>query len=675
MQIRFRLHDWHTIRRDILWTDKVRDLKEILGVPKDTEINFLYKGYFLDPEPDSENLDAGLQGIIFRNDPDIESGIPPNPWQDTSFILVSNGKIPQEYERAKWNSNGIYPRDVEPINDPLMDLVGPDRPPFTKDDYDKYRSLYMERLSDYYINAHGAVEYNFIFVPENITLILNTEFGSSVGTANSLNKSIRTHRRMMDDRTSTVSGLKITRTYNPGSIVPEHKLHLRGFWDPMGSGLIPKEVFDIVEDNPTLNYLEDYNKKYPDRCWDAKAAAESALTGMTKGGTEMKAETKAIYKRLFLKEQARGSYFGRCGAPEASNQINGNEPPKYLNGSEGSEHELREGDFWFNIYPNLRNEEVQLSKMLYWLSEFVGDKSVTVNCSFCRPVNYSLMEREMKNCLLYDSQIFKDTFLEDFQEKGGVKELTRERSFSSLDITKQAILSELERYETLNITLPTLSDYDIEKLISLAATRQDIYDYTDLLNCSYKDRARWCDKPPLKETLTEIRGLLHITGEKGNYKLNNSQDHKINELVNPTDKDEDEHIILKKLKMIENYYMEFLAKKASCDINILKLHSAYTYVSKINNLKSSASLRWSDLCQILLFMKLMRENQGTSLSSTGPLGAVALPEQTTEQEALEPVQQGTESAIGGGRRRGRRTKRKGSKKRKIRRSRRTRRRR
>ena len=73
MQIRFRLHDWHTIRRDILWTDKVRDLKEILGVPKDTEINFLYKGYFLDPEPDSENLDAGLQGIIFRNDPDIES--------------------------------------------------------------------------------------------------------------------------------------------------------------------------------------------------------------------------------------------------------------------------------------------------------------------------------------------------------------------------------------------------------------------------------------------------------------------------------------------------------------------------------------------------------------------------------------------------------------------------
>ena len=162
-QIKFNFHDGNFVRRDILPGDKASDLKEILGVPEDTKCNFLYAGYFIDPDPSSSELDTNLYHLIQ----------PPPDGPD--FILVSMGEIPHEYIQAKWRNFSRPPDGVKPLGYHTYPSSG-----FTKDDYNRYRSLVMEQISDYSILTHGRANNHFFFVPENITLNFVSEFGSSV---------------------------------------------------------------------------------------------------------------------------------------------------------------------------------------------------------------------------------------------------------------------------------------------------------------------------------------------------------------------------------------------------------------------------------------------------------------------------------------------------------------
>lgn len=566
MKVKFSFHDGNFVKRDILVNDKVTDLKEILGVPEDTECNFFYAGYFIDT--DSEGSDTLISRII-KN---------PSPYD---FIFVSKGKIPPEYIKAKYNYSGMPPEGVKPIR---IENISRQEMMFTKDDYNEYRKLYMDQISDYTILSHGVVETGeFIYVPKNITLIFKVELGSTIegkaltGVANS----IRTIRRQFSQETSSSSGSnKIRRIYKPGSIVLDHDLDLRGWWDPMGSGLIPKKVFEIVEgEGHIVRNLEDYNRDYPHRC---------------------------------IKE-------GSCDVSEGILQLNNTE---FIRKGEGDE--IREGEFWFNIYPlDGDRVNVKLGNILYWLSNFVGEENITVECSFCRPVDYEEMKKKMKECLIYDSQIFKGTFLEDFEEKG-IDELTRESSFSSLELTRQAILSELERYKSLNISLPVIKGYDIEKLITLN-TGSNVNDYIDFIILLLGDetQARIFDKQRAKE----LMDLFHIEKKVDKYILNGlPEDHEINRSLNDSrmfkerGRFNDKRILIL-LSKIENYYIQHLAKLTGDDINKLKLYTLYKYISNQDTLKMDPrayfddsgiipSFQWKEFCHILLFMKLMRENQG-----------------------------------------------------------------
>ena len=295
--------------------------------------------------------------------------------------------------------------------------------------------------------------------------------------------------------------------------------------------------------------------------------------------------------------QSRGEYFGRCNEMDGMVQLNNNEF-EYREGDQ----EVREGEFWFNIYPDAR-ESIKLSDMLVWLSKFVGDKNVTVLCNICRPIDYTEMKREMKKCLTYDSQIFEGTFLEGFQNKD-VIELTRESSFSSLDITKQAILSELERYKTLNMALPNIHDYDIKELITLT----DKYKYISFLH--YLINGVWVYEGDPEQ----LKNLLHITGTKGQYILNNlPEEHEINRLINQNNKNNfgrllSDEVMGTRVEKIKNYYIQEFASLPGCDINKLNLYVAHDHILKSQILEELKSFDYSTLCQILLFMKLMREN-------------------------------------------------------------------
>ena len=437
------------LKRDITRRDTVGDLRNILGVPEDTVITFLYKHNFLDPDDEGTKTTLLHKILDFfkkgDRDPNYMSG-----WgggvETASFIIVGGAHRPGffktttgefgipagetiEYKNIKYDINGneskymhfpMYPEQNKDLRD-TTEI-------FTLDDYSRQREIYMRRFHDYDITSHGSIKNSFFFVPENMTVIFNTELGVSLSTLtrdsnwSGLSDSVRTQRRLNELSYSEQSPREtIERIYGPGSIIPEHELQFRGWWDPMGSGLIPKEVFEIVDsfiDRHDLTIkLQDYNSKYDK--WHPLGRTESGLYKVEQA----------------IKELA---------------QYDIDEIP-YLNAQMVRFQGQREGTLWFNIYPVRSSVRPQdLSKILKWLSQKVGDTNITVNCSICRNLNsQSEFEDELKKCLDYDGEIFIDTFLEKLSGGSDIIELSRQGSFSSLKITKKKILSELERYETI----------------------------------------------------------------------------------------------------------------------------------------------------------------------------------------------------------------------------------
>ena len=648
----FMFEDMKILKRDITRRDKVKDLRSILGVPEDTEITFIYKNFFLDPD-DEDTKEAYLHQIIDyferSESPDYMS-VGGGMFKTDSFIFVQGAHKSTnfttdkgqtiEYKNIKYDRRGnptvggvtdydVSPRDWD-LRDQTMD--------FNLDDYKKKNRIYMEKYGDYSIMSHGTIKNSFFFVPENITVILNSELGENVGTSvddtkNGLADSVRTQRRLneLSFSSSTYRDTNhslIERIYEPGSIIPEHELEFRGWWDPMGSGLIPKEVYEIVDmmfASELEGKLNDYNSKYEE--WNPLRDDQRVQTAIER------LQNYDIEIEYMTDWDARG------------------------------EEKKRKGTLWFNIYPSLF-EGGTLSSLLYWLSNKVGEKNIKVYCHFCRNlISQSKFEDELKECLNYDKEIFRDTFLQGLSGESDILELSRQGSFSSLEIKKNNILSELERYKRLGIYIKMQErnpGYNIEKLITLNTLpdlKKHIHSHLVLL---------WKDKLGIKEDIPEIesiKDLLHIKKMNDKFILDdlpveNEINISINNLENyvypciiensQSDCEALETKIIEIIKNIADYYNE---KLAGGDINNLKLYRSYLNLVAVMEKTDEISIQ--GFCHILLFMKLMREMHEHGSLEPEPVSMM-----------VEPEQGDTGVSAGGGRRRKkkRKTKRKKSKK-------------
>ena len=467
----------------------------------------------------------------------------------------------------------------------------------------------MNSKIDYAIFSHGEIIKELFFVPDNITVVFGTGFGETLDGGNiSDYHGIREIWDMAFDKDGKVRDRNMTRivnssfrevgnkrVYEPGSIMPEHKLNYRGFWDAMTSGLLPiDEITDILEKSgdgkkdETMKLLESYKRNY------AESGEDRYI------GNNSRDNLKLVYDEL------KPGFSPTPTSPEVH------------------ETETQSSDFFFNIFPEMRAESPRpLSEVLKWLSTHVGGREVTVFMNICRslegyqmrdmpvynyhdtgihledehmyndnvPESFEEWEKELQNCIdKYDSGIFQGTFL---GEMGNFMELTRGTSFSSLRITRNEIVKALPIYRESLITLG-LSPEDIERLnLTSRDFRTSVFGYLST-------------PASIVDYYPKLATLLNITGDKEYYILDGlPKDHPINVHLNNVN-DSPRYGDISWYQVREEIQGYFTDKFLELDMPI-DLKTVISYY-KTKDTLTSYTFSIDNFCAILYFMKSQGPN-------------------------------------------------------------------